>query len=25
VAGKWVHQSRGWVLKLYSKSPYKQL
>lgn len=25
VAGKWVHQSRGWVLKLYSKAPYKQL
>jgi len=25
VAGKWVNQGRGWILKLYSKSPYKQL
>lgn len=25
VAGKWVNQSRGWVLKLYSKAPYEQL
>ena len=25
VAGKWVHQGRSWVLKLYSKAPYEQL
>jgi len=25
VAGKWVYQSRQWVLKLYSKLPYEQL
>jgi len=25
VAGKWVYQARGWVLKLYSKRPYEQL
>lgn len=25
VAGKWVNQGRGWILKLYSKAPYKQL
>lgn len=25
VAGKWVYQGRGWVLKLYSKRPYEQL
>jgi len=25
VAGKWMHQGRQWVLKLYSKQPYEQL
>lgn len=25
VAGKWVHQGREWILKLYSKAPYEQL
>ena len=25
VAGKWVHQGRQWLLKLYTKQPYEQL